>query len=444
MKLFPLLTGRDAHALVTANPVLDGQAREVDGAISFAPYPGLPLVLMRPSRRLPYTCAGRLAPLGPLPGRRATRLPLPSEDLYCPGWFTWSITGEPELSFEIAASTRLDPLATPPSVASASGADEAKVEERLRRAAEDFITSEPPGIIAGFPWFGEWGRDTMIALPGLTQASGDLAWALAVIDRYASHRVHGLLPNMVVADPVPSADASLWFVRAVWLLEQRCGVEAVGEAGALCLDIVDALRAGSAPGIAPAANGLLAAGGATSAAETGAAPTWMDAQVDGRFVTPRAPFAVEVNALYHAALAYGALLAERAGRRGRASELRDEADRCARAFRETFWLAREGYLADAHDGIDPDPSLRPNQLFALSGPEPLLSGDEAASVLRRVEAELLTPLGLRTLAPGDAAYRGRCQATSARATSPITRARSGRGCWVPMSMPSPAFETRLP
>ncbi len=263
-------------------------------------------------------------------------------------------------------------------------------------------------VIAGYPWFGDWGRDTMISLPGLFLATGRVDEAAAVLRTYARYVDQGMLPNRFPeSGEIPeynTVDATLWFFVALHAyLQATDDLELAQELYPLLDEIVDWHVRGTRYGIGvDPKDGLLRAG------MPGVQLTWMDAKVEDWVVTPRYGKPVEVNALWYNALcildALGTRLHRRAGRKG----VRALIERIAATFAPRFWYAPGGYLYDVIDGpAGDDPSLRPNQLLALSLPYPLVTGERARSVLRAVQAELLTPVGLRTLSPRDPAYHGR-------------------------------------
>jgi predicted glycogen debranching enzyme len=263
-------------------------------------------------------------------------------------------------------------------------------------------------VIAGYHWFNDWGRDTMIALPGLTLATGRADEAAAILRAFGRYVRDGLLPNNFHddggADPgYNTADAALWHLWAV-----QAYAEATGDA-VLVDDLLPALRAivdayarGTRYGIGvDPADGLLRAGA------PGLQLTWMDAKVGDWVVTPRVGKAVELNALWHNALR--TLVAFLAARGDPAAEgYAAQAERARASFLARFRAPDRAYLADVVDGPDGDDwALRPNQVFAVSLPFPLLQGADAEPVVEAVGQALLTSYGLRSLSPADPAYRGR-------------------------------------
>ena len=273
---------------------------------------------------------------------------------------------------------------------------------RLALGAEDFLyraAGGRAGVLAGFPWFGEWGRDAFLALPGLTLARGDFAACAAVLSGALPFLRRGLLPNIYGRSPEDShygsCDAALWFALAVQRFAAAGGDPAVvrGEYVPALRGIADSYLAGTGLGLCVDPSGLLRAGGPDLNA------TWMDAQTAAGPVTPRHGFPVEIQALWYALLAF---LAEHGEARFESAR-----DRCGAEFVARFWLPAEGYLADrVHDGV-PDATVRPNMVIAAALPRSPLTVAQRRSVVQKAAAELVTARGLRTLSPRDAAYRGR-------------------------------------
>jgi len=272
----------------------------------------------------------------------------------------------------------------------------------LLRAADTFLVHRPQGlrdVIAGYPWFGAWGRDAMISLPGLCLVRGDLEAARGILLTYAKSCQQGLLPNhFAEADGKPeynSVDAALWFVNAVGLLSTYPGQETFISQHLLPAagEIVQHYAAGTRYGIRADADGLLTIGA------EGGQLTWMDAKVGGRPVTPRSGKPVEIQALWYNALR----ILQHFGR----ERWGDMAERAETAFPALFWNEEEKCLYDCIGPQGADPSIRPNQILAASLPYPILPEELGRQMLEVVERELLTPYGLRTLSPRDRRYHGR-------------------------------------
>jgi len=427
LRVEPLLAFRDYHALTHRNPAawtgfeerVVGEMREV----RFQPYPSLPSLRLAhhggPFAGAP-TWHENVEYLEELDRGLDFR-----EDLLLPGSFALELVpGTPQLVAATAeaglpldldalgsrfplASARVRPPAT--SQTTPAAGDLAAARARLDLAAQAYPVRRADGsatVVAGYPWFTDWGRDTMISLPGLLLARGRLDPAREVLEGFLAHLEDGLVPNRFpdAAGPAEynTADATLLMFQAVHAWEQAGGSPAFVRDvfyPAACA-IVDAHLRGTRNGIhVDPDDRLLVAGG------PGSNLTWMDACVDGRPVTPRHGKPVEVNALWYNALRLSERWARSLGDGPRATAFRSEADAVARSFDRTFWNAARRCCFDVVLPEGPDARLRPNQLFALALPFPLLDASRRAMVLAAVEAALLTPVGLRTLARDDPGYR---------------------------------------
>ncbi len=278
---------------------------------------------------------------------------------------------------------------------------------QLAVAGEQFRVaraSQRRTVIAGYHWFADWGRDTMISLPALAMRPGTLWEARAVLDTYIRYLDHGLIPNRFPDSGEPpeydTIDATLWLFQAV-----AAYLRASGD-WRFIADRLDALEGvidwhvgGTRHNIGmDPRDGLLAGG------EEGYALTWMDARVGDWVVTPRRGKPIEINALWYNALRLTADWCERAMRpAGRYQQMALQVHESAQG---RFWFRDGGYCYDVVDAADgDDPSLRPNQVIALALVYPLIEGDRARSTLDVVTSKLLTPYGLRTLSPDDPRYQ---------------------------------------
>jgi len=275
----------------------------------------------------------------------------------------------------------------------------------VARAARSAGEADGTTIVAGYPWFGDWGRDTMIALAGLTLVTGRAEVARRILTTWARFVDRGLLPNRFPdagrAPEYNTADATLWYVEAIRAYHAASGDDALlRELFPLLEDVVRQHRDGTRHGIkVDPADGLLAAG------EPGVQLTWMDAKAGERVVTPRIGKPVEVNALWYNALRAMAAFARRLGK---PAEPWDQAAARAQTGFERFWNPPAGCCYDVLDGPDgPDDALRPNQIFAVSLPESPLPRERQRGVVDACARHLLVSHGLRTLAPGHLRYRGR-------------------------------------
>ncbi|MGE5757002.1 MAG: amylo-alpha-1,6-glucosidase [Planctomycetaceae bacterium] len=280
-----------------------------------------------------------------------------------------------------------------------------RVEDATRaHAAGEEIRS----VIAGYHWFTDWGRDTMISLEGLTLTTGRHVEAGYILRTFAYYIRDGLIPNLFPEGRnqglYHTADATLWFFHA---LDRYC--EITGDRATLqillprLIDIVEHHLLGTRFGIAvDPVDGLLRQG------QEGYQLTWMDAKVGDWVVTPRRGKAIEINALWYNALRLleGWLRQARGDRAAR--PIAEHAERARRSFNQRFWYADGGYLYDVVDGErGDDPACRPNQVFAIAPRHPILDRSRWEPVLQVVRERLLTPVGLRSLAPGHPDYKAR-------------------------------------
>lgn len=409
----PLFSGRDLHATHHENSSFRSQPAAVGRALRFEPYPGVPAVLSLANanyqhapdwyRRFFYA-------------EEAARGLDATEDLASPGALCFDL-GENEALWVLSADLpgrpaleAAEPLALVEAMRAKERARRGSFTTALERAADAYLVRRGSGrsIIAGYPWFGDWGRDTFIALRGLCLATGKFELACAILVEWTSVVSRGMLPNRFgdgASTPAEynSADASLWFVLAADELLSLPSAQAnVSRADArrldtAILDIVNGYARGTRHGISRDADGLLACG------EPGLQLTWMDAKVGDWVVTPRLGKPVEIQALWvHALVA--------AAKRDRGFS--DWAEIARISFAQRFWNPERSMLFDViDDGHVPfavDDACRPNQIFAAGGlPLTLLPPDQARRVVDAVERELLTPLGLRSLERSHPAYAPR-------------------------------------
>jgi predicted glycogen debranching enzyme len=284
---------------------------------------------------------------------------------------------------------------------------------QLVLAADQFIVSRDIGgahgrsVMAGYPWFSDWGRDTMIALPGLTLAVGRGDDAAAILQTYAKFVDAGMLPNRFPdagsAPEYNTVDATLWYFQAAYACFKASGPDhpAIHDLYPALVEILRWHIDGTRYGIRmDPADGLLFAG------ELGTQLTWMDAKIGDWVVTPRVGKPVEINALWVNALRIAAEIATALGHANDAARYAALAERAHSGFNERFWYSG-GYLYDVIDGPDgDDPTLRPNQIFAVSLPFPLLDGARARAVVEVCARELVTSFGLRSLAQDETDYVG--------------------------------------
>ena len=284
-----------------------------------------------------------------------------------------------------------------------------KTIQQLALAADQFIVKRGDDlktIIAGYHWFTDWGRDTMISLPGLCLCTGRYSDAKKILAAFAESVSEGMLPNRFQdngeAPEYNNVDGTLWYFIAVHKYLQATNDKKFVLARILPVlkDIIQWHYNGTRYHIHVDDDELLYSG------EAGVQLTWMDAKVGDWVVTPRTGKAVEIQALWYNALRIFAALLEMNKEKAAADKMNGKAEQVKTSFLNKFWNAADGYLYDVVDGDHKDASLRPNQLFAVSLPFTLLEGKQAHSVLKIVEQKLYTPVGLRTLPADDNRYVG--------------------------------------
>jgi predicted glycogen debranching enzyme len=338
------------------------------------------------------------------------------EDLFVPGTFSVALMLDEPITFRL--SCEAEPAVFEGAAERAevhgrqffSGGD---TEGSLKFAASQFLVGSTGAainlqraatIIAGYHWFGDWGRDTMIALPGLALGTGQPELARDILRTFAGFVDRGMLPNVFGEQggaEYNNVDGTLWFFQAVdRYLRATDDGPFLREIFSTLEGIVDWHLKGTRYNIkVDPADGLLSAG------EAGVQLTWMDAKVDDWVVTPRIGKPVEVNALWFNAICLMATWARDLQRE--ATDYQQLATQIGSSFRRRFWYEAGGYLYDVIDGPNgDDASLRPNQVFAVSLPFAAVYGPTAKAVVEAVERALLTPAGLRSLAPDDPRYAG--------------------------------------
>ncbi len=324
------------------------------------------------------------------------------DDLFCPCEIRYELF--PGDIARLVASTEPDEAPMP--FRQASAMEASSPIETLREGAGAFLVRKNGrlGLLAGYPWFSEWGRDAMISIPGLCLWTGRIAEAREILRGYTAKMDEGLIPNRFAeGDDAPhynTVDATLWFANAVYeTLEAEWEPEFAAEMHDALTEVFDHHVRGTKYGIQMDPEDALLTQG-----ETGVQLTWMDAKVGDWVVTPRYGKPVEVNGLWINFLRVLERLSERLGRPSeRAAEL---AARAETGFQKFWHEVRGHYLDTVHPT---DASLRPNQLIAMALPFGPAKGERAVRAFDRVTRELLTPRGLRTLSPRESHYRGRFQ-----------------------------------
>ncbi|MGH7854397.1 MAG: amylo-alpha-1,6-glucosidase [Candidatus Binatia bacterium] len=404
----PFLSGRDYHSLHHENPVFQFQAETGDQRVAWRPYQDIPAIHAAHNgdyrhqpdwyRNFVYV------------EERERGLDF-TEDLAAPGSFQFNLAANEAVLCFAADGARLNQESTPEKLIDSFRATEQKrraaFATSLDRAADAYLVKRGKGktIVAGYPWFTDWGRDTFISLRGLCLAAGRIEDARDILLEWSNVVSEGMLPNLFPDQgghpEYNSVDASLWYVIAVHdlLVAARKHKGLVSPPRKKSLQkAVDAILTGYSTGtrygIRMDDDGLLAAGA------PGVQLTWMDAKVGDWVVTPRIGKPVEVQALWLNAL----WIASKFN-----ADWTKQLERGLESFRRRFWNLDGAYLFDVvdanHQRGQSDATFRPNQIFAVGGlPLALIEGERAKQIVDAVERSLWTPLGLRSLAPEDPAY----------------------------------------
>jgi predicted glycogen debranching enzyme len=401
----PFLAFRNHHALSKANLYVNTKVTQVRNGIMSRLYEGYPGLYMQFSKKPEFVH---------VPDwfynieymKEMERGYDYKEDLFVPGYFELSMKKDDVVIFS-AATSESNPVTYKKKFTVELGKRLPRTGyyNCLANSAQQFIVNRngDTEVIAGFPWFDTWGRDTFISLPGLTVAIRNPDSFVAVMDTMVKRLKDGLFPNTGSrkAPAYNSIDSSLWFIWALQQLKDYDPTFDIWEKyGTYIKDILKHYREGTLFNIIMKGNGLIYGG------VEGKALTWMDAIVNGVPVTPRIGYLVEVNALWYNAVRFSLVLAEAAGDMHFINEWKYIPERTGASFINIFWDEEKGYLADYVNDDFRDMSVRPNMVIAAAMTYSPLTTEMKKSILDVVESELLTPRGLRTLSPKNPNYKG--------------------------------------
>jgi predicted glycogen debranching enzyme len=412
LEFLPLLTSRNYHKLKHADGTINRQATFIDNQFRIKLYENAPEIFIQlnggqfkanPNWYFNFNYSQEKA--------RGLEF---TEDLFNPGTLSVEVK-EGDTTYIIlstednttANAALLFDIETERRKALLEGQSADPVVQQLVLAADQFIVQKDnlKTIIAGYHWFTDFSRDTMISLPGLCLTTKRFEDARKILSSSAQSVSDGMLPNRIDEDrkePVyNSVDGTLWFFVAVYKYLQATSDKnfVLSELLPVMKDIIEWYQKGTRFNIHADKDGLLYAG------ENGLQLTWMDAKVNGQVITPRMGKPVEIQALWYNALMIYSELLKLDQQDDLADETETMADKVKATFTKKFWNATGKYLYDALDENDqPDTSVRPNQLFAISLPFALIDGTKAKSVIKVVEEKLYTPKGLRSLSPDDPKY----------------------------------------
>jgi predicted glycogen debranching enzyme len=406
----PFLAFRNIHELTHANMVADTRVEPVENGVRSKMYEGFPYLNMQFSQKVEFIPVPDWY-LGVEYMEEQKRGYDYREDLFTPGFFEFRAKKGDIIVF--SASTAEEKTAgfkTKFTKSISVKIPRDNFRNCLRNAAQQFVEKRGGKtlIIAGYPWFGAWGRDTFISLPGIAVARKKLTLFRAVLDTQVSRMKNGMFPNMGdEQNPAyNSVDAPLWFF---WALQQylfQGGKDCWERFGEAAKSVICAFSSGTMFNIHMRENGLIYADA------PGKSLTWMDAVVNGVPVTQRRGYAVEINALWYNALCFALEMAEVKKDRQFIKKYEKLPALIKNSFLETFWDENAGYLADyVNDTEDKNMFVRPNMVIAVSLPFSMLEKDQMKKVLDIADKELVTVRGLRTLSPGNRLYKGVCRGT---------------------------------
>jgi predicted glycogen debranching enzyme len=414
LEIRPLIAFRDYHNTTHENGAINTSIKEQLGEVSIAPYDGLPELYLSHSAA-EVMKSGDWYRNFEYQAEQQRGLDF-HEDLFNPLILRFDLklrrqaaviaSTEPH-DAERATEYRQSEITRRRNVIASTHLEDPLAQD-LALAADQYIVSrgDQKSVIAGYHWFSDWGRDTMIALPGLTLPTGRHDVAKSILRTFAKHVDQGMLPNRFPdAGETPeynTVDATLWFFEATRTYLAYSGdLDFVREElYPVLTDIINWHVRGTRYGIKVDPSGLLSSG------EQGVQLTWMDAKVGDWVVTPRRGKPVEIQALWYNALCIMDNLAQGFGDEAGAKRYRNMATVASWSFNRLFWNEKTGCLYDVTNGAPPDPSIRPNQIFAVSLPYSMLSTERSKRVVEKVQEHLLSPYGLRSLSPEDPQYRG--------------------------------------
>ena len=407
LRFKPFLAFRSVHQLTRANMEANGKYTKIKNGIKMCLYEGYPELHMQFSKEPDFV---------PVPDwtrnieymKEQARGYEYQEDLYVPGYFELSIKKGESVFF--SASTE---LCDPAELKKLYSTEKTRRIPRdsfincLLNAAQQFIWERKDGkdIIAGFPWYESIPRQTLLALPGLLLTQSEVSSYEEILKTNLNRLKEGLLPKYVgFPSDYDAADAPLFAFQTIQELKPfKEKKELWISYGPVMKEILSAYKRGTHFNIHMEPNGLI------YAKKDGVALTWMDAYIDGRPVTQRGGLAVEINAAWYNAVCFALELAESARDKAFINEWSSFPELIAKSFIDTFWNEEEGYLADYVDGKYIDWSVRPNMIFAASFDYSPMSREQRKSIISKVKGELLTPRGLRSLAPNNFNYKGSCE-----------------------------------
>lgn len=406
LRLRPFFAFRDKHALTQANMEADGSSRPVPGGVKSRLYPDFPWLYLQTDADAEFV---------PAPdwyynfeyARELERGYAGREDLLTTGYFELTLRPGGAVIFSASVEQMASPSEIGDCFARALAARSDKVDFRscLRHSARQFVVRRPGGrteVLAGYPWYGEIGRQTLLALPGITLEQGAAEACLEVLDTLVAERRDGMFRGSFSA--AEAVDAPLWFFWTLQQLEHAIGAERIwAHYGEAMRELPEAYLRGIAEGIRVHDNGLI------WAEDPERALTWMDALRDGAPIVRRNGYQVETNALWYNAICYTLRLAARFGDERFVQRWEAWPARIRESFERLFWIEEQHCLADFVGREGPCPFIRPAMAVAVGLDYKMLDERRQAAVLRTLQQHLLTPVGLRSLSPRNPRYKSRCE-----------------------------------
>jgi len=423
LRVKPFLAYRGLHALAKQNIYLHTEIKRIESGFEMRPYDGMPPIFIQTNMKSEFYPSFVWHNNFEYQTEKERGFDW-HEDLFRPGFFeipvktgsTVIVSASPDICTEGLEEIWTDEMTRRADEASIDGkvAENFEIEEdrinvrNLIAAGRQLLIKTPagrPAIIAGYHWFVDWGRDTLISLPGLTFCSGRIPEGIAILASLGIHEKNGLLPNYFSGNETENAyntvDTSLWYFWAVQQMLKHTGnMETIkSRIWPIMKKILQKYMDGTTYNVRMSKNGLLHAG------DKDTQLTWMDATVEGKPVTPRWGYPVEINALWYNAICFAHELAQSFD--DHKSFFHVLIPEIKKSFVDTFWIEGEAYLGDVFRDDYLDRTVRPNQILAVSLPHSPLDLAQQSGVVEKVSRHLLTSVGLRTLSPEDKNYRGR-------------------------------------
>jgi len=404
LRLRPFLAFRDKHSLSKANMQANGRSYPVVNGVKSRLYEGFPWLYLQMDKADAEFVAAPDWYYGFEYRQELARCYDGYEDLMTTGFFEMKIKKGESVIFSASVEEMKSSEEIRDTFATSIARRTHKIDfvSCLHHSARQFVIRRPGNrteVIAGYPWFGVIGRQTFISLPGITLEQGYKEDCMEVLDTMIREMKDGRFAGS--ADAAVAADAPLWFFWTLQHLEKHIGADAVWKKyGSTMKAVLESYRRGIDGAVCLHDNGLV------WAAAPGKALTWMDSVVDGRPVTQRDGYAVEIEALWYNAVCYTLALAGKAGDKAFVAEWKDMPEKTRSSFNEKFWLDGERYLADYVNEREVNKFIRPNMILACAMDYRMLTDEQVVDVVMLVRQHLLTPRGLRSLSPLNPLYKG--------------------------------------